>query len=217
MKKKGKLFIVILFSLSLSAILTNTLGQTTYTCKVKIGDEFIDTITTLDAYTAILLNLSLGDKTKINITDITEETDYFTIEYDGWREISESESFGATADWQTNDDVYKNASDNNAQMFVLSPVSTYLAEYAAANLNASSSGNILTEIFPSYIQTLTYDSNGIVSKWQISNSTTVLYIRSRSGSSSSPSIPGYDLPIFIGLTVIASVSIIYILKKKNLK
>ncbi len=264
MKKKEKLCgIVFLFSLSLSAILTNVLGQTTYTCEVKVGDEYIYRITKLDAFWAIGVGVQLGEKMKFNIADITEETDYFIIEADRWNFISKNESFGATIDYSDYRRVYKDPSDNHAYVnfFVFSPVSKYLAEFAEANPDYSSSGNVLTrEYYGSifdpnmvaskmenansttvhyiwittfdsngvaskmeyansttvhYIWITTFDSNGVASKMEYANSTNVRYVLSRSGSSSS--IPGYDLPILIGLTVIAGVSIIYIVKKKMLK
>ena len=194
MKKKEKLFIVILFSLSLSAILTNVLGQTSYTCEAKVGDEYIYKITKLDARLATLVDIELGDKIKYNITDITEETNYFIIETDiweyisnndTWEKISNNESFGATADDQYIESVYKDPSDNDTSinLYVLSPVSVYLAEYAEANPNYSSSGNVLTHsIISIYTIVRTFDSNGILTKMQYSNSTNVLLVLSRLGS-----------------------------------
>lgn len=225
MKKKEKLFIMILFSLSLSALLTNVFGQTTYTCEAKIGDEYIYKITKLNADWVNWTGLNLGDKEKIKITDITEDTYVYTIEYDKWDFISSNESFGATADHQEWDNVFKYEYYFYLQRypfllyFVLSPVSTYLSEYAEVHANYSSSGNVLSiNDYRVEDVIITYDSNGIASKiqysYQYSNSTTAFYVLSRAGSSSS--IPGYDLPILIGITAIASVSIIYIVKKKML-
>lgn len=221
MKKKEKFLFVILLSLSLSAISTNAFGQTTYTCKAKEGDEFIFSFTELDAYYAFLRGYRLGDKSKIKIIGVTEDTNDFIIETDIWDPISKNESFRATADYQATDYVYKDSSRINPDIlfYVLSPVSNYLAEYAEANPDYSSSGNVLTRTgfrleFGEYIYSTTFDSNGIASKFHYSNSTTVLYVLIRSGSSSS--IPGYDLPISIGLTAIAGLSIICIVKKKML-
>jgi len=218
MKKKEKLIIVILFSLSLSAILTNVLGQTTYTCKVKVGDDFIFTVTTLDEVFGEGLGLSVGDKMKINITDITEETDNFKVEYDTWDMISKGESFGSTADESDWEYVYKDPTDIYAYIyyFVLTPVSDYLAAFAETSESEySSSGNKLIESYDSYQTIYTYDSNGVMSKMEYKMGGTVMAVLSRGGGGSS--IPGYDLPILIGLTAIAGVSIIYIVKKKMLK
>ncbi|TKJ19569.1 MAG: hypothetical protein CEE43_14765 [Promethearchaeota archaeon Loki_b32] len=225
MKNKGKLFsIVVLLSLSLLAISTNVFGQITYTCEVKEEDEFIFTVTTLHAEEyGFLEQLSVGDKMKIKITDITEETDYFDVEYDEWAMISKGESFSSTADSNSWEDVYKDPSDPEALLelsyFVLTPVSDYLAAFAEANSEEgySSSGNKLTK--SSYDSTsqiiTTFDSNGVVSKDELKLGGTVVLVLSRGGDGSS--IPGYDLPILIGLTTIAGVSIIYIVKKKMLK
>jgi len=218
MKKKEKLIIVILFSLSLSAILTNVLGQTTYTCKVKVGDEFIFTITTLDAVYGAMGGRSVGDKMKIYITDITEETDYFGLEFDTWDWISKGESFGAIADYSDSDEVYKDPTDMSyIHYFVLTPVSDYLAAFAAETSESdySSSGNKLIESHDSYQNIFTYDSNGVVSKMEYKMGGTDLAVVSRGGGGRE--IPGYNLPILIGLTAIAGVSIIYIVKKKMLK
>ena len=217
MKKKEKLSILILFSLSLSAILTNVLGQTTYTCEVNVGDEFIFTVTTVNAL-FVMSGASVGDKRKINITDITVETDYFTIDYDDWDMISKGESFNATADHSIWDDIYKDPSDPfmYIDLFVLTPVSDYLAAFAGANSNTSSSGNKVIETIGSIQSISTFDSNGVLSKFEGKVSGTVMYVLSRGGGSSS-GIPGYDLPLLIGLAAITSVGIIYILKKKMLK
>lgn len=223
MKNKGKLFsIVILLSLSLLAISTSVFGQTTYTCEVKEEDEFIFKVTTLHPEFGDMGQLSVGDKMKIKITDITEETDYFDVEYDEWDMISKGESFNSTADWEEWEVVYKDPSDPQAfwelSYFVLTPVSDYLAAFAEANSEEgySSSGNKLTESYDSTTQFITtFDSNGVWSKRVLKAGGIVVVVLSRGGGGSA--IPGYDLPILIGLTAIAGVSIIYIVKKKMLK
>ena len=215
MEKKEKLIIVILFSLSLSAILTNVLGQTIYTCKVKEGDEFVYTVT-LNIMS--LMGSSLGDKHKINITDITGESDYFEVKYDSWDWISEGESFNSTADDSYWTNLYRDPSNvhmGDPFYFVLIPVSDYLDAFAEANYGFSSSGMKLFEIFQSFHYTSTYDANGVLFKWEAETGNTTVHVLSRTASSSS--IPGYDLPILIGLTAIAGVSIIYIVKKKMVK
>jgi len=218
MKKKEKLIIVILLSLSLSAISTNVLGQTTYTCKVEVGDEFIYTVTYLNTVMSVGSGMSVGDKMKINITDITEETNYFEVEYNMWDMISKGESFNSTPDYSDYERVYKDPSHVYAFIyyFVLTPVSEYLAAFAEDNYDYSSSGNKLIESYDSNQYTSTYDSNGVLSKNEVKMNSTVMGILSRGGGGSE--IPGYDLPILIGLlTAIAGVSIIYIVKKKMLK
>ena len=218
MKIKEKLIIVILLSLSRSAILTNVLGQTTYTCKVKVGDEFIFTLTTLTAAYGETRK-RVGDKFKILITDITEETDYFEIEYDIWFDISKGESFSSTADYHDWEDIYKDPTNLEADWlgnrFILTPVSDYLTAFAETASYYSSSGNKLTlSNFDSREWISTFDSKGVVSKIVFKKNGTVASVLSRGGGSS---IPGYNLPILIGLTAIAGVSIIYIVKKKKLK
>lgn len=223
MEKKEKLIIVILFSLSLSAILTNVLGQTIYTFEVKEGDEFIFTVTLA---TMSPPGVSLGDRYKINITDITGESDYFEVVFDIWDWISQGEPFNSTADDWGWEDVYRNPSDYRANLgtfyFVLSPVSDYLDAFAEANYGYSSSGIKLYESFELFLYTYIYDLNGVLFKYEAATGITeaepggtVMYVLSRTGSSSG--IPGYDLPILIGLTAIAGVSIIYIVKKKMVK
>ncbi len=219
MEKKEKLIIVILFSLSLSAILTNVLGQTTYTCEVNVGDEFIYTVTTVNTYWSGGV-YELGDKMKIKITNITEETDYFFINYEDWDMISKSESFGAIADNSDYERVYKNPSYVFAYIyyFVLTPVRDYLVAFAETSSDHLSSGNNLTEFWGFYDEQISiFDSNGVMSKREVKSHGIVVLVLSRGGDGSSSGIPGYDLPILIGLTVIASVSIIYIVKKKRLK
>ncbi len=224
MKNKGKLFsIVVLLSLSLLAISTSVFGQTTYTCEVKEEDEFIFKVTTLHPEFGDMGELSVGDKMKIKITDITEETDYFDVEYDEWDMISKGETFNSTADWEEWEVVYKDPSDPQAfwelSYFVLTPVSDYLAAFAEANSEEgySSSGNKLTESYDSTTQFITtFDSNGVWSKRVLKAGGIVVVVLSRGGGGGL-AIPGYDLPILIGLTVIAGVSIIYIVKKKMLK
>ena len=218
MKNKGKLFsIVVLLSLSLSAILTNVLGQTTYTCEVKVGDEYLFTTTTLSAEFAELYGMSVGDKQKINITDITENLGRFRVEYGYWDRISKGESFGATPDGWEWEDVSKDPSNSLEYIyfFVLTPVSDYLAAFAETNSDYSSSGNKLIDTYNDRQYITLYDSNGVLSKREVKINGIVMAVLSRGGNGSE--IPGYDLPIFIGLIVIAGVSIIYIVKKKMLK
>ena len=222
MEKKEKLIIMILFGLSLSAILPNVLGQTIYTCEVKEGDEFIYTVT-LNTFS--LMGSSLGDKHKINITDITEESDYFEVKYNSWDWISEGESFNSTADDSYWTNLYRDPSNvhmGDPFYFVLTPVSDYLDAFAEANYGYSSSGIKLYESFELFLYTYTYDVNGVLLKYEAATGITeaepggtVVYVLFRTGSSSG--IPGYDLPILIGLTTIAGVSILYIVKKKLLK
>ena len=160
MKKKEKLIIVILLSLSLSTISTNVLGQTTYTCKVQVGDEFIFTLTILTAAYGETRK-RVGDKDKILITDITEETDYFKIEYDIWLDISKGESFSSTADYHGWEGIYKDPTNPEAgqfgNSFVLTPVSDYLTAFAETDPYYSSSGNKLTHSIDSREWIHTYE------------------------------------------------------------
>jgi len=208
---------VFFLSLSLSTISKNVLGQTTYTCKVKVGDEFIFTLTILTAAFGETTK-RVGDKFKILITDITEETDYFKIEYDIWNDISKGESFSSTADYHGWEDIYKDPTNPEAgwsgNSFVLTPVSDYLTAFAETDPYYSSSGNKLTHSIDSREWIHTFDSNGVVSKIVFKKNGAVASVWMRVGGLS---IPGYNLPILIGLTAIAGVSIIYIVKKKMLK
>ena len=207
MKKKEKLSIVIIFSLSLSVILPNVLGQITYTCKVKVGDEFI--------YTVYEGGINVGNKSKIKITDVEEGTNYFYIEYDYWDPISKGESFNSIADGWWYEDFHKDPSNGYMYIyyFVLTPVNDYLTAYANAAPCCSSSGNKLTETVGQVQYISTFDSNGVLTKKELKVDDTAIIVLSRGGSTSG--IPGYDLPLLIGLTAITSVSIINIVKKKK--
>ncbi len=232
MERKEKLFFVILLSLSLSAILTNVFGQTTYTCKVKDGDEYIFTCTKLEERFLGISGSGLwdvnavGDKIKVKITDIRETERVFYIDYDRWEPISEGELFGAVSELTGTHDLYNDPSNSHLliKFIALTPVSNYLAEYAETNTGLygiygvlSSSENVLTErrlIYGEYWEVvIEFDSNGIASKIQFSIDATVLYVLTRTGLE----IPGYDLLMLIGLTAITGVIIIYIVKKKVLK
>ena len=160
---------------------------------------------------------NVGDEIKVKITDIREITSAFYIDYEGWMDSYPYE-------WIGTQDLYKDPSDYHLiiRFLALTPVSNYLAEYAETNTGVyspgvlSSSENVLTERagpmgpYNEYWQRLIeFDSNGIASKMQFSIDATVLYVLTRTEK-----ILGYDLLMLIGLTVIAGVSVSYIMRKK---
>ena len=218
MKNKGKLYgIAFLLCLSLSVILSNVAGQTTYTCELKEGDVFIYTITVADQYYSFARGFNIGDKRKIEIGEIDESEERFYVDIYDWSWISKGESFSDICGGSCsldNDQLIKHPTSSmlNPFWYSLFPVSDYLAEFAETSSDYSSSGNQL--IYSNHFST--FDSNGVLYKNEYKDGDYTYWEMTR-GVDSSSSIPGYDLPIVIGLTVIMGASIIYILRKKMLK
>ncbi len=217
MRNKNLFIVAVIISFSLSTTIISTLG-TTYTCGVKAGDEYIYEITHLDPIYGGS-SAEIGDKMKIKVVNVTEKADYFIIDSDSWNFISSNESFGATADQHGTHIFHKNPNDQESiGFFVLCPVNTYLAEFAAdpppSAWNRTSSGNTLTYVTSTSILVDTYNSNGVLSKHNLSSTlrgVTLIVFEMRSQSSY---ISGYNLPMMIGLSAIAGLIVIYI-KKKN--
>lgn len=93
-------------------------------------------------------------------------------------------------------------------------MSDYLAAFAYENSeDCSSSGNKFTIHGYSGNTIRTYESNGVMSKSEHIVDGTAVGVLSR-GSGSSSSIPGYNPLIFLGITAIAGIIVIYTMKKK---
>lgn len=218
MKKKYTLSFLIIISLSFSGMMICVLGQTTYTCKVSVGDQAIGELLEVDEYhSRTMLEGELGAKRKYQVSNVTEKADCFLVEVKVWDTIAANEAFNPNSDFTDVFNVTKDpAKLPSSSVVLLSPVNSYLSEYVLASpWNVTSSGNTLVSYYWPYTYYYTFDSNGMQSEMKVTNNTAVLERWGSKGQSST--IPGYDLSIVIGLTTVAVLSLVYILKKKILK
>ena len=217
MRKKSILGILFIFSISFSTVIISVRGET-YTNAFEAGDQVILETVELGSFYANLHNVNLGDKFKFIVTNVTEGADSFSIEIDEWGIISGNETFGTIPDYQWTLVLPK---DPTTFFFityyvVLSPVSTYLHEYALGDSDVTSNGNTIQIYDSGSVDTveMTFDSNGIISELKQSNSTDLFYLMKR--KSSTASISGPDLPILIGITTMTVLSLVYIWRKRKL-
>ena len=239
MRKKYKLSFLIIISLSFSGMMISVLGQTTYTCKAKAGDQVILELLEADEYYLYHLyqieECELGAKRKFQVSNVTEVADSFLVDVKVWNVIAANETFNNNPDITHTCNLTKDPAKlpffSPAAIYptpvVLYPVNSYLSEYVLGSpktyFNITSDGNTLeSRYWPGTIRFYwwpytfytTFDSKGFISEMKTTNSTVLLERWGRKGQSST--IPGYDLSIVIGLTTIAGLSLVYIWKKKRL-
>ncbi len=220
MRKKNILSLFIIISLSFSGMMISVLGQSTYICKVKAGDQVILELLEVDEYYLIMTEEELGSKRKYQVSNISEEADSFLVEVKIWAVIAADETFNNNPD---STDIYNLTKDPaklpDSTPVLLCPANSYLSEYVSGAtdiyLNITSDGNTIKAYYWPFTRYFTYDSNGFISELKLTNNTALLERWGSKGQSST--IPGYDLSIVIGLTTIAGLSLVYIWKKKTLK
>jgi hypothetical protein len=200
MRKKSILGILFIFSLSFSAMITSVLGQMSYTCEVKVGDQFIVEVVELNPGYGNNNGMNLGDTTKYKITNVTEGTDSFFIEFETTSNISIPKHPTTAVTMQ----------NPLLNFVVLCPVDSYLQQWASTRPD-------LTRIADRTLhydggRVWTFSSNGVISEFKYSNSTDLLYVLRTQSSST---IPGTDLPILIGITILTVLSLVYVWRKRK--
>ena len=195
-----------------------------YTLGVSKNDEFVYQVTTVDedgletvfgtGWASYLGEGSVkGVKWKYLITKIDEETTYWKVTMSFWdATVGEFEEFPDSTVYLVT--IYKDpASSSGIYYFCPTPVSNYLEAAYGASSSYEVEGNsyTYTNSYYNIDHVLTFDSSsGAMSSMKyVYVGKTIWEIRLSS------TIPGYELPILLGITAVSTIGLIYIVMKKK--
>jgi len=202
------------------------LADTTYSLGVSVGDKYTYTLSELndpDYLDDFSDFTAVGDKVINEITEITDETNYWSIEIESTVVKTEKVETETTP-------VFKEPSDGTFIFLICPvPVSTYIEELAAA-MNAyyepyaeyieeyliEASGTTFSFTMEGEGMIITFDANtGWATKMQVIENDEVVYVITGSSGAPADVIPGYELPLLLGITGLMAVGIIYTVMKKR--
>lgn len=232
--KKTRYFLIGFLLLSVFAFAA-MVKAADYEVGVAENDELTWTVKTLDgeAYkdlTGEEYDESEGDKSKIQITKVETKDDKATITYDSWD--TTSESFSEEPDDKDQEMTLHLSKDDISNLtaygfFYRQIIPTAPSDYIAAvveeadNEDFSAEGSTLTITGDSIKLLLTndkesslkvtYNNKGVLSTWQLldADNKVVAELGLAGG------IPGYELPLLLGITGIFSIGLIYTIMKRK--
>ena len=201
MHSKHFLFGIILLSILMFSIMT-AVNATTYTIGVKAGDSYTWEIKTLDpSYPGVPSGVKVGDRETMAITAVDETSTGWVITYHFTSYTGSSSSETET--------VPKNPTSWGFGLICALPVNEYLT---GAVGSSHVSGNKITISYGLYSLEIVYDtSTGVMSSMKNTEAERGVVFE----IALVPSIPGYELPIILGVSTVSTLCLIYLVMKKK--
>lgn len=190
---------ILLLSVLTFSIMTAA-SATTYTIGVKTGDSYTWEIKALDPSYTGAGGAKVGDRETMSITSVDETTTEWSIAYSLTAYNGASSSGTGT--------VPKDPASWSFIYICALPVSDYLTgAYGSSHV----SGNKVTFTGMTVIIEMTYDtSTGVMSDMKYTVNGKVIF-----EIALVTTIPGYELTIFLGVSAISALSLIYLVMKKK--
>ncbi len=233
---KARIFLVVWMALNM-LVIASTVQAVTYACSVPTNQEVTFEIKTLDENVLEdlfgddwedIIDQKLGDRMKDKYTKIEKESDGWTIWYDHWDWIEQDEVFPEDPDKANRklfvpvdpDDYDATSISYDSSKCVLTPVSDYLKnvdwpdEYGAKNSIVTityDKGDMGINKADMKI-ILTYDTgNGLRINTRYVDDDDKIGLE----MGAQTIIPGYELPILLGIVAISTIGMIYSIMKKR--
>ncbi len=233
-RKTSILFLVLMATF----LIGNVIGARAalYDLKVAENDQYIYKVTTVDKdgleavfgtnWAQMMGEMGVQDaKTKYVITGITDKTTYWYITFQYWDwTVGEFDEYPDSTTYYIN--VYKDPTSLSAypSLILPVPVDAYLTALVGsipsyAQDYISSQDNVLTidygkvPYYPyNYKDVMTWDTtNGVISSEKFTYVGKTIWELTLQGFQ----IPGYELPIFLGITALSTIGLIYVIRRKK--
>lgn len=233
MKASHLAFVLLICSTFMIVVITPFTVGITYDLSVTDDDGFIWEVDTCDqnkyeTYFGEEPNFKEGTKKKVDFREITEKSDYWSIDYDKWDYTLNEDTFLEDPDENKEIKIYKNPSDQANRTYVIediiemwviaTPVDNYLSVYRDnfenAIINVYVEGLTLEAKYAfsniEYEISLTYTFNGVIENIQYIEEDGTVFVDINLHRDM---VSSYPIPII--LMIISITSIVIILKKRN--
>ena len=224
--KYRKVFINIAFTCMIFLVIAPNVLAATYSCGLSVGDEFVlETIQADKDHYGSSYDDIMNQKRKYRIKSVAHDSanEEYDIGLESWWVINKSEEFGS----EPNASYTTSVPEDPTKWFwgriiVLVPVVPYLLAYneSLSGHNTTVKGSTFTYYYPApffnttgYSYTYDTSSGFIVNTKTFGLSGKILYEM----GIASATIPGYDIPLFLGFAISAIICIAYITKRKMVR
>ncbi len=161
----------------------------------------------------------VGMQSKSKVTDIEEKSDYWVITYDSWDWTDKNFETKADDEDKTTK-IYKDPKDVGGSSAVISGAATPVADYLKAidwDKDFEVSGTTVKSVGydlggkSDLFVSATYDSNtgGLSDLKYLNEDDEICYEYGTTG------IPGYELPVLLGIVGISTIGLIYLVMRKR--